>query len=130
MMTIPLVAFVITSNILFVIGLFGVITQTNGIRILIAVEVMLNAANLNFIAFNSYLNTSEFAGWSFTLVTIAIAAAEVVIGLAIFISVYRNFEDITLGHIVSLGEILDKIPNKPKNINQLSRKPSEDMEMN
>lgn len=101
---IDIIWFIVFSTALFVTGLLGVITQTNGIRILISVEFMLNSANINFIAFNSYLGLVDFSGWSMALFVIAIAAAEAAIGLAIFISVYRSFGDITLGSIFSLGE--------------------------
>lgn len=100
---IPLSWFLILSAVLFSIGIFGVFTQTNGIRILISVELMLNAANINFVAVNSYLDTT-YDGWAMALVVIAIAAAEAAIGLAIFISVFRSYKDITLGRIISLAE--------------------------
>ena len=102
---IDLIWFILFSSILFAIGFLGVITQTNGIRILISIEIMLNAANINFVAFNSYLGLVDFSGWSMALFVIGIAAAEAAIGLAIFISVYRSFGDITLGNIFSLGEV-------------------------
>ena len=101
---IEIIWFLLLSIVLFSVGLLGVITQTNGIRILISIEFMLNAANVNFIAFNSYYGLVDFTGWSMALFIIAIAAAEAAIGLAIFISVYRSFGDITLGNIFSLGE--------------------------
>ena len=95
--------FLILSILLFSLGLFGIFTQTNAIRILISVELMLNAANINFVAFNS-LYAGSFDGWTFALVIIAIAAAEAAVGLAIFISVYRSCNEITLGNIFSLRE--------------------------
>jgi NADH:ubiquinone oxidoreductase subunit K len=96
--------FVILSTLIFSIGLFGIFTQTNAIRILICVELMINGAIINFVAFNSLFGTVSYEGWTFALVIIAIAAAEAAIGLAIFISVYRSFGEITLGNIFSLRE--------------------------
>lgn len=96
--------FMALSVIMFSIGLFGIFTQTNAIRILIAVELMLNAANINLVAINAYVGTTDFSGWTFALVVIAIAAAEAAVGLAIFISVYRSFNEITLSNIFTLRE--------------------------
>ena len=99
----------ILSGLMFAGGLFGVLTQRNAIRILISVEIMLNAANIAAVAFNGfyYKNSSGgwlTDGWTFVLVVIAIAAAEAAIGLAIFLSVYRNYGEITVSNIFTLQE--------------------------
>ena len=105
---IQLYFFICLGIILFSIGLLGIFVHTSAIRILISIEIMLNAAILNFAAFNSYLSISDFSGWSFAFIIFALAAAEAVIGLAIFLSVYRRFQDINLGNIFFLGEATEK----------------------
>jgi len=92
------------SGFLFAGGLFGVLTQKNAMRILISVEIMLNSANLAFVAFNGMFGLTNFDGWIFSLMVIGVAAAEAAIGLAIFLSVYRNFGEITVSNIFGLRE--------------------------
>ena len=80
--------------ILFGIGLIGAFSRINAIVVLMCIEVMLNAANLNFVA--GALHHGSVDGWVFTAVAIAIAAAEVAIGLAILLSLYSTQETISL----------------------------------
>ena len=80
--------------ILFFIGLIGAFTRKNAIVVLMCIEVMLNAANLNFVAGASHY--SDVDGWVFTAIGIAIAAAEVAIGLAILLSLYSTQATISL----------------------------------
>ena len=87
---IPLSYFVILSGILFCIGVFGVLTRRNVIGVLMSLELILNAANINLVAFNKYLDPSGVAGQVFSLFVIAIAAAGSVVGLALIIAIYRN----------------------------------------
>lgn len=101
---IPLEYFLGLSAIMFASGLYGVLTQRNAVRILISVEIMLNAANLNIIAFNGVFGLTEYEGWSFILIIIAVAAVEAAVGLAIFLSVFRNYGEIDVGNIISLKE--------------------------
>ena len=84
---IPMEYFVILSAILFLIGTFGVLTKRNAIIVLMSIEIMLNAANINFVTFASYYG--DVAGQIFALFSIAIAAAEVAIGLAILLNLNR-----------------------------------------
>ena len=87
----PLHHYLIVSALLFSIGLAGVVTRRNAILVLIGVELMLNAANLNFIAFWRYGPTPELlGGLMFVLFSIGIAAAEAAVGLALVIAVYRH----------------------------------------
>ena len=86
---IPLGHFVTLSAFLFCVGLFGVLTQRNAIRFLIAIEIMLNAAGINLVAFNRYQGASDATGQVFTLFVIGVAAAASVVGLVLIISVYR-----------------------------------------
>ena len=87
---IPLSWYLILSAALFSIGLFGVLARRNAIAILLGVELMLNAVNINLVAFWRYLNPIKMAGQVFAIIVFAVAAAEVAVGLALVISVYRN----------------------------------------
>ncbi len=104
-MALPIEYFLILSSALFSIGVFGVITQRNAVRILIAVELIINAANINFVAFASYNPAGDISGWIFALFIIAVAAGEAAIGLAIFINVFRNYGEIDVGHLFTLREV-------------------------
>jgi NADH:ubiquinone oxidoreductase subunit K len=87
----PLAAYLVVSSALFAVGLAGVLLRRHAILILIGIELMLNAANLNFIAFWRYgPNPEALRGVMFVLFAIAIAAAEAAVGLAIIIAVYRH----------------------------------------
>ena len=85
---IPLSHYLITSSILFIIGAFGVLTRRNIIIILLSIELMLNAANLSFVAFSSALG--DLGGQIISLFVIAVAASEVAIGLAIAVLIFRR----------------------------------------
>ena len=85
-----IVQFIILGAALFSIGLYGVLTRKNAVLVLASVEVMLASVNINLVAFNAYLADAENAGQVFTLFLIALAAAEVGIGIAIILMIYRN----------------------------------------
>jgi NADH-quinone oxidoreductase subunit K len=87
---IPLAWFLIFSAALFSIGLFGVLARKNAVAILMGVELMLNSVNVNLVAFWRYLNPEWIAGQAFAVIVFAVAAAEVAVGLALIISVYRR----------------------------------------
>ncbi|MCS7090100.1 MAG: NADH-quinone oxidoreductase subunit NuoK [Verrucomicrobiota bacterium] len=88
----PLTGYLVLSAALFATGLAGVLTRRNAIAVLIGVELMLNAANLNFVAFWRYgAGGPDAAGLVFVLFTIAVAAAEAAVGLALVIAVYRHY---------------------------------------
>jgi NADH:ubiquinone oxidoreductase subunit K len=87
---IPLSWYLILSAALFCIGLFGVMARRNAIAILLGVELMLNAVNINLVAFWRYLDPVRMTGQVFAIIVFAVAAAEVAVGLALVISVYRN----------------------------------------
>ncbi|MFI1969454.1 NADH-quinone oxidoreductase subunit K [Streptomyces cinnamoneus] len=80
----------VLAALLFCVGLYGVLARRNAILVLMSVELMLNAVNLNLVAFDVWLRDTLHAGQALTLFTIAIAAAEIGIGLAIVLLVYRN----------------------------------------
>lgn len=99
----PLAMVLMLSSFLFVTGLFAVITRRNAILILIGIELMLNAANLNFIGFWRYgPKDMDATGPLFVLFSIAIAAAEAAVGLAIILMVFRHFRTTDLNRIHSL----------------------------
>jgi NADH:ubiquinone oxidoreductase subunit K len=99
----PLTGYLLLSALLFSVGLAGVLTRRSAVLVLIGIEVMLNAANLNFIAFWRYgPNSSAMTGIMFAIFSIAIAAAEVAVGLGIILVVYRRFGTINLDHINSM----------------------------
>lgn len=89
-MSVPLSWFLVLSAGLFCIGLYGVLARKNAIAILLSVELMLNAVNINLVAFWRYLDPAKMAGQVFTVIVFAVAAAEVAVGLALIISVYRR----------------------------------------
>ncbi|MFD4030172.1 NADH-quinone oxidoreductase subunit NuoK [Streptomyces sp. NPDC058637] len=80
----------VLAALLFCTGLYGVLARRNAILVLMSVELMLNAVNLNLVAFDVWLRDALHSGQALTLFTIAIAAAEIGIGLAIVLAVYRN----------------------------------------
>lgn len=87
---IPLSWYLIFAAALFCIGLFGVMARKNAVAILMGVELMLNAVNINLLAFWRYLYAPDFAGWTFIAIVLVAAAAETAVGLALIISVYRR----------------------------------------
>jgi len=87
---IPLSWYLIFAAALFSIGLFGVLARKNAIAILMSVELMLNAVNVNLVAFWRYITPDAIAGQAFAVMVFAVAAAEVAVGLALFISIYRR----------------------------------------
>lgn len=99
---IPISWFLTVSAILFCIGLFGMMVRRNAISMLMCIELMLNAANLNLIAFGGYLIKPVVAGQAFAMFVIALAAAETAIGLAIIIRVYQSERHIDADKMTSL----------------------------
>jgi NADH-quinone oxidoreductase subunit K len=98
---VPLQLYLLLAAALFCIGLFGALARRNAIGILIGIELMLNAVNINLIAFWRYVKPSDLAGQIFALFVITLAAAEAAIGLALIIAIYRsrdtvNVEDVDL----------------------------------
>ena len=93
----PLSAYLSLAAILFSIGLFGVITRRNTVGILLGIELMLNAVNINFVAFSRFHGTA--VGMVFTLFAICITVAEVALGLALVILLFRMRRTSTADHI-------------------------------
>ena len=90
------------STALFFIGVYGFLTRRNMITMLMAVELILNSVNINFIAFNKYVFPDRLDGLFFTVFIIAIAAAEAAVAIAIIINIYRNFSSIDIEDADSL----------------------------
>ncbi len=87
---IPISWYLTLAAALFSIGLFGVLARKNAVAILLGVELMLNAVNINLVTFWRYNAPAEVAGQVFAIIVFAVAAAEVAVGLALIISIYRN----------------------------------------
>jgi len=94
MNNVPLSHILFLSTALFFIGMYGVFTRRNLITILMAVELMLNSVNINFVAFNKYLYAGQLDGFFYTIFIITIAAAEAAVAIAIIINLYRNHHSI------------------------------------
>jgi NADH-quinone oxidoreductase subunit K len=86
--------YLVLAALLFAIGLFGVITRRNTIGILMSLELMFNAANINLVAFNRFVPSDGLVGQMFAIFVVVVAAAEATVGLAIVLLVYRNWRGI------------------------------------
>jgi len=86
--------FVTVSALLLVIGIYGVLTRRNIIGILMSIELIFNATNINLVAFNHYLYRGQLWGQGFAIFVIALAAAEAVVGLALVLAIYRNVRSV------------------------------------
>jgi NADH-quinone oxidoreductase subunit K len=104
----PVLMPVVLAGLLFCIGVYGVLARRNAILVLMAVELMLNAVNINLVAFDVWLRDELLAGQVFTLFVITIAAAEVGIGLAIVLLVFRNRDTAQLDELLELHERADE----------------------
>lgn len=94
MNNIPIEALLAISTVMFFAGVYGFLSRKNMIMVLMSVELMLNAADLNFVIFNRYLYPGALEGFFFAIFSIAIAAAETAVALAIIINIYRNVKQI------------------------------------
>lgn len=92
--------YIILSTIMFCIGVFGVLYRRNAIVVLMSIEIMLNAVNLLLVAFSSY--HQDAAGQVFVFFTMTVAAAEVAIGLALLVAIYRNIKSIDIDQLRNL----------------------------
>jgi NADH:ubiquinone oxidoreductase subunit K len=96
---IPIHAYLIVSTLLFAIGVLAVLTRRNAIAVLMGIELMLNAANINFVAFWRYGGADTMEGLVFAVTVIALAAAEAAVALAIILTVYRRFKTVNVDQI-------------------------------
>ena len=92
----PISFFLILSALLFSIGIYGVLARRHAVLVLLSIELMLNAVNINLVAFSALLERSGIPGQIFALFIIAVAAAEVGVGLAIVILIYRNRQSVEI----------------------------------
>ena len=99
----PLSGYLLVAALIFAIGLAGALTRRNAILVLIGIELMLNAANLNFVAFGRYgANPEALTGVMFVIFSIAVAAAEAAVGLALIIAIYRHYKTTNLDQVDSM----------------------------
>jgi NADH-quinone oxidoreductase subunit K len=96
-MSVPLEAYLLLSAFLFSVGVIGVATRRNALIIFMSIELMLNAVNLTFLAFARFLYSME--GQIFVFFVMVVAAAEVAVGLAIIIAIYRNRETVDVAEL-------------------------------
>ena len=99
---VPVQCFFVLSAILFFIGVFGFVTRRNLIAMLISVELILNAVDINFAAFNRLLFPGEMEGFFFTLFSIGVSAAESAVAIALILNVYRLFKSDSVDSIENL----------------------------
>jgi NADH-quinone oxidoreductase subunit K len=99
---IPLTWYLLVAAVLFCLGLFGVISRRNAVAILMSIELMLNAVNINLIAFWRYLAPEESTGMAWAIFVLAVAAAEAAIGLALIISIYRQRDSVVAEELDTL----------------------------
>jgi NADH-quinone oxidoreductase subunit K len=97
---VPITYYIILSAILFTIGVVGVLTRRNALIIFMSIELMLNAANLAFVAFSSVMQS--FSGQIFVFFVIAVAAAEVAVGLALIVEIFKSKRSIDVDQISSM----------------------------
>jgi NADH-quinone oxidoreductase subunit K len=99
------------SALLFAIGVYGVLARRNAVLVLMAVELMLNAVNLDLVTFDAWLRDTLHAGQSLTLFVITLAAAEIGLGLAIVLLVFRTCSTISVDELDQLGETREQDPS-------------------
>ncbi len=95
----PVTWVLLLSAFLFSVGIYGVLARRNAVLILMSIEVMLNAVNINLVVFNALLEDAELLGQIFALFIITVAAAEIGVGLAIVILIYRNRTTVTVDEV-------------------------------
>lgn len=99
---VPLTAYLILAAALFCIGAFGALARRNAVAVLMGIELMLNAVNLNLIAFWRYTDLAQLTGQLFAVFVITVAAAEAAVGLALFIAIYRQRKTVNVEEIDTL----------------------------
>jgi len=103
MTSIGLQHYLVVSSILFSLGLFGIVTRQNAVMVLMGIELILNSANINFVAFARYGNFG-FDGQLIALFVVILAAAEAAVALAIVLNIYKNFSTVNVDEIDKLKE--------------------------
>ncbi|MEQ8462923.1 NADH-quinone oxidoreductase subunit NuoK [Coleofasciculus sp. F4-SAH-05] len=95
-MELQLQYFLLLAAALFCLGIYGLITSRNAVRVLMSIELLLNAVNLNLMGFSNFIDPVGIKGQVFTVFVITVAAAEAAVGLAIVLSIYRNRDTIDM----------------------------------
>lgn len=96
---VPLSWYLVVAAALFCIGLYGALARRNAIGVLMGIELMLNAANINLVAFWRYIRPQALSGQLFALFVMAVAAAEVAVGLALIIAIYRSRDTVNIEEV-------------------------------
>ena len=94
--------YLVVAALLFAIGAYGALARRNAVAVLMGVELMLNAANINFLAFWRYMEPGHLEGQVFVLIVITVAAAEVAVGLALVLNIYRTFGTVEVDRVNDL----------------------------
>jgi len=95
-MQLQLEYFLLLAAALFCIGIYGLVTSRNAVRVLMSIELLLNAVNLNLMGFSNFLDAQNIKGQVFTIFVITVAAAEAAVGLAIILAIYRNRDTVDM----------------------------------
>ena len=98
-MEIPMIAYLVLSTFMFFAGVYGFVARKNMLVMLISLELMLNAVDINFAVFNRYLFPEAFEGFFFTLFAIGIAAAETALAIAIIINIFRHIQNVEVRNL-------------------------------
>ena len=98
-MEVNVICYLLVGTVMLFAGVYGFVTRHNLLAILISLELMLNAVDINFVVFNRYLFPGQLEGFFFTLFAVAIAAAETAIAIAIIINIYRNIRNINVDNV-------------------------------
>ena len=98
-MEIPMIAYLVVSTIMFFAGVYGFVTRKNMLAMLISLELMLNAVDINFVVFNRYLYPEALEGFFFFFFSIGIAAAETALAIAIIINIFRHIRNVEVRNL-------------------------------
>jgi len=105
---IPMEAYILISLVMFFSGIYGFLSRKNMLMVLISIELILNATDINFAVFNRYLYPGNMEGFFFALFTIAISACETAVAIAIVINIYRNLGNVEIDSLNQLQEPKDE----------------------
>ncbi len=103
MLTVGLIHFLVVSSLLFSMGIYAIITRKNAVMVLMGIELILNSANINFVAFSRFGNFG-YSGQLIALFVIVLAAAEAAIALAIVLNIYKNLSTVNVDEVDNLRE--------------------------
>ena len=99
---VPLSWYLVLAAALFCVGVYGVLARKNAVAVLMSIELMLNAVNINLVAFWRYLTPDVPAGQMFTIIVLTVAAAEAAVGLALIIAIYRHYKTTNVDRVDSM----------------------------